>query len=66
MINIEAGYEHIGIIFIKNNDGLNLIILILLGTLLIITYEKIYKKTKIDIKLKKEVTLYINDKKYIN
>lgn len=65
MINIEAGYEHVGMIFIKNNDGLNLIILILLGTLLIITYEKIYKKTKIDIKLKKEVILYINNKKYI-
>lgn len=64
MVNIEVGYEHIGMIFIKNNDGLNMIILMLIAILVIVIYVKQTKKLKKHLTSSYKVTIYIKDKVY--
>lgn len=64
MINIEVGYEHVGMVFIKNNDGLNMLILILISILVMIIYVKSNKKLKRHISSNYKVILYIKDKTY--
>lgn len=65
MLNIEVGYEHIGMVFIKNNDGLNMLILILLAILVIVIYERQIKKLKKHVNSNYKVVIYLNDKEYI-
>lgn len=62
LINIEIGYDHIGIIFFTNGKKLNIIILIILSILIMIIYIKIINKHKTNINLYYKVDLYIQNK----
>jgi len=64
MVNIEVGYEHVGMVFIKNNDGLNMLILILISILITVIYIKSNKKLKRHISSNYKVIIYINNKEY--
>jgi len=64
MLNIEVGYEHVGMVFIKNNDGLNMLILILFAILIMIVYTKSNKKLKRHLSSNYKVVIYIKDKTY--
>lgn len=64
MFNIEAGYEHVGMVFIKNSDGLNMIILILLAILIVIIYVKKMRKLKKHLNSYYNVVIYVNNKNY--
>ncbi len=62
MINIEVGYEHIGMVFFKNGNTLNIFILILLAILIIVIYIKKIKKDKKNLNNYYKVDLYVNEK----
>lgn len=62
LINIEIGYEHIGMLFFTNGKKVNSIILLLISIIIMIIYTKILKKHKKEINLYYKVDLYINNK----
>lgn len=61
-LNIEAGYEHVGMIFYKNGKTLDIFILILSSILLYIVLSKKIKKYKNKISYYKKVKIYLEDK----
>lgn len=61
MINIEVGYEHIGIVFLKDSKGLNIFISLLLVLLAVIIYVKKIKKDQISLNNFYEIDLYIDE-----
>ncbi len=62
LINIEIGYEHIGMLFFTNGKKVNSIILLLISIIIMIIYAKTLKKYKKEINLYYKVDLYINNK----
>lgn len=62
LINIEIGYEHVGMLFFANSQGLNSILLIFISILIITLYIKIQKKYQQAIKLKYKVDIIQNHK----
>lgn len=63
LINIEIGYEHIGMLFFTNGKKVNSIILFIISIIIMIIYTKILKKYQKEINLYYKVDLYINNKK---
>ncbi len=64
LINIEIGYEHVGMIFYKNGVNLNIYILIFFAILITVIYVKKMKQYKKNISYYHKVTVYTNNKKY--
>lgn len=62
LINIEVGYEHVGLIFFTNGKSLNIFILIVIALLTIFIYIKINLKYKKEINLYYRVDIYQNNK----
>ena len=62
LINIEVGYENMGMIFFTNGKSTNIFILIICAVLITMIYTKLERKYKQDIKFNYEVDLYINNK----
>lgn len=63
LIDIEIGYDNVGMIFFTNGKSINIFILILISFIIILIYTKIAKKYKKDIRFNYEVILYLNNKK---
>ena len=61
-INLEAGYEHTGMIFYTNGKNINVYILIILSILFIIIYKKIISKYNREINSYFKVDLFLNKK----
>lgn len=57
LINIEAGYENVGMIFFTNGESLNVFILILVAILVVLIYIKLEKKYKSDLSCYYEVLI---------
>ncbi len=62
LINIEIGYEHVGMLFFTNGKRLNSLLLILFAILIMVIYVKVLKKHKKEINLYYKVDLYLNNK----
>lgn len=62
LVNIEAGYSHLGMLFFTNGKSLNLIILIFIGLLLVVIYSKYIRKVKREEKSKYKTTLFIDNR----
>ena len=61
LLNIEIGYEHVGMIFFTNGSSVNMFILLLVSLLVIILYVRVTKKKNRDINYKYKVDLYDKD-----
>lgn len=64
-LNIEAGYEHVGLIFYKTGKTLDIFILLLLSILFFIIFTKKIKKYKNKISCYKIVKIFLNNKTYL-
>lgn len=64
-LNIEAGYEHVGLIFYKTGKTLDIFILLLLSILFFIIFTKKIKKYKNKISCYKTVKIFLNNKTYL-
>lgn len=64
-LNIEAGYEHVGLIFYKTGKTLDIFILLLLSILFFIIFIKKIKKYKNKISCYKTVKIFLNNKTYL-
>ena len=64
LINIEIGYDHIGMLFFTNGKSLNILILILLAFLIVIIYVKKIKHDRIKISCYYKVTIFSNNHEY--
>lgn len=63
LINIEVGYQNVGMIFFTNGKSVNIFILILCAILIMLIYTKVERRYKKDIKFNYEVNLYVKHKK---
>lgn len=61
-LNIEAGYEHVGLVFYKTGKTLDIFILLLSSILLFIILSKKIKKYKNKISCYKKVKIFLDDK----
>ena len=64
-LNIEAGYEHVGLIFYKTGKTLDIFILLLLSILFFIIFIKKIKKYKNKISCYNTVKIFLNNKTYL-
>lgn len=63
LINIEIGYDNVGMVFFTNGKSVNSFILLLLACVVIFIYTKVEKNYKKNIDFNYEVNLYVNNKK---
>lgn len=63
LINIEIGYDNVGMIFFANGKSINCFILILCSLLVVLIYTKVERNYKKNIDFNYEVNLYFNDTK---
>lgn len=64
LIDIEAGYSHIGMVFFTNEKKLNTLLLIIFGFILTIVYYFYMKKFKLDNSTNYNCKLKLNDKTF--
>ena len=62
LVNIEIGYSHVGMLFFTNGKGVNLFILIIIGSFLVLLYSKYMKKIKRCLKNSYKVIVKNKDK----
>lgn len=62
LLNIELGYENVGMIFFTNGSNTNIILLFLVAILVILIYIKILQKYKNNISKYHKVNLYLKNK----
>lgn len=61
-INIELGYEHVGMIFFNSGKKINILILLLISCVLLASYVKKMRKDKNNLSYYYKVKLFINNK----
>jgi len=56
-INIEVGYDHVGMLFFQNGQGINLFLLLLIAIVVLLIYKRVEQQKKKDLKTRYLVTL---------
>lgn len=62
LINIEIGYNHVGMLFFTNGKSLNMILLIFIGLFTTLLYSKYIKKIKRESVNKYKTSIFIDNK----
>jgi len=65
LVNIEVGYEHVGMLFFADKQGLNSILLIFISIFVVLVFIRMQKRYKKGIQVRYKVTLRQKDKSFL-